>query len=87
MLIDDIAQLIHHYVYVYISVCVCVCTQNFPSCIRTLHVKKSRIFVGDLCESFFYVKFQKKDNQLYVCVYVCVVYVRFACVVYVWEIS
>ena len=39
--------------------------KNFPNFIVSLCVKGDRIIVGDVTESFLYVKYNRIDNQLY----------------------
>ena len=39
---------------------------RLPNFVKTLHAEGDRIFVGDLQESFHYMRYKKADNALYV---------------------
>ncbi|KAL3683395.1 hypothetical protein R1sor_001417 [Riccia sorocarpa] len=39
--------------------------KNFPNTITAIHTYGDRIYVGDLQESFHYVKYRRDENQLY----------------------
>jgi len=40
--------------------------RNFPNLVSTIDVAGDRIYVGDLQESFHFVKYKKEDNMMYV---------------------
>jgi len=40
--------------------------KNFPTAIQSIAVYGDRIYVGDLCEAFQYVKYKKAEKQFYV---------------------
>jgi hypothetical protein len=40
--------------------------KTFPTTIATLQVQGERIFVGDMCEAFFYVRYKPAERQLLV---------------------
>ena len=39
---------------------------RLPNFVKTLHTVGDRIFVGDLQESFHFMRYKKSDNALYV---------------------
>ena len=39
---------------------------RLPNFVKTLHTLGDRIFVGDLQESFHFMRYKKSDNALYV---------------------
>ena len=42
------------------------CARRLPNFVKTLHTVGDRIFVGDLQESFHFMRYKKSDNALYV---------------------
>ena len=40
--------------------------RRLPNFVKTLHAEGDRIFVGDLQESFHFMRYKKADNALYV---------------------
>jgi splicing factor 3B subunit 3 len=40
--------------------------KNFPTTIARLHTSGSRIYVGDTCEAFHFVKYRKEERQFHV---------------------
>lgn len=40
--------------------------KNFPNFITQIHTNVDRIIVGDITESFLYVKYKRSDNRLYI---------------------
>jgi len=41
-------------------------TKFLPTFVRTIHTQGDRIVVGDLCESFHFIKYKKAENQFYI---------------------
>jgi len=41
-------------------------TKQLPTFVKEIHTQGDRIIVGDLCESFHYIKYKKAENQLYI---------------------
>ena len=40
--------------------------RNFPNFIKTIHAQGERIYVGDVQESFHYVRYKREDGSMYI---------------------